>query len=119
MFEVTHELNPEKTNLWWLAGLGPLLPVMVILYTLSGIELEEIQSLRILGIPLDFELAFEIHLREVVPKAARSLVVVVSRKVTDFPRVLKTSFNERVLFILGALCRRVDVIGGVSFGFTG
>ena len=43
---------------------------------LGGVELEEIKSLRILGVTLDSELKFETHLREVVWKAATSLGVV-------------------------------------------
>ena len=44
--------------------------------TLGGAELEKIKCLGILGVTFDSKLTFEIHLREVVSKAARSLDVV-------------------------------------------
>ena len=37
--------------------------------TLGGAKLEEVKSLRILGVTLDSQLTFKTHLREVVPKA--------------------------------------------------
>ena len=46
---------------------------------LSAAELEEVKSLRILGLILDSKLTFETHLRYVVSKAARSLGVVPPR----------------------------------------
>ena len=66
--------------------------------TLGGDELEELKSLRILGVTLDSKLTFEIHLREVVSKTARSLVVV-RRVGKSFicPRVLKSCFTAYVL----------------------
>ena len=45
-------------------------------FTLGGAQLEEIKSLRVLGITLDSKLTFETHLREVVSKAARRVGVV-------------------------------------------
>ena len=44
--------------------------------TLGGSEHEKVNGLRILGVTLNCQLTFEIHLREVVSKAARSLGVV-------------------------------------------
>ena len=41
--------------------------------TLGGTELQEVNSLRILGVTLDSKLTFETHVREVVSKVARSL----------------------------------------------
>ena len=42
--------------------------------TLGGAELEELKSLRTFGATLDSKLTFEVHMLEVVSKAARSLV---------------------------------------------
>ena len=54
-------------------------------------ELEEVQSLRILGVTFDSKLTFEIQLREVVSKAARSLGVVrQAGQLFNCPRVLKS-----------------------------
>ena len=44
--------------------------------TIGGAELEEVKSLLILGVTLNFKLTFESHLREVVSTATRSLGVV-------------------------------------------
>ena len=66
--------------------------------TLGSAELEEIKSLRILGVTFDTKLKFDTHLREVVSKAARSLAVVRGAgNVFDCPRVLKSCFNAHVL----------------------
>ena len=43
--------------------------------TLGGTKFEEVRSLSLLGITLDSKLTFETHLREVLSKVARSLVV--------------------------------------------
>ena len=43
---------------------------------LDGAQLEEVKSLRFLGITLDYKLTFETHLREVVSKVTRSIGVV-------------------------------------------
>ena len=78
-----------------------------------------IKSLRILGIPLDSKLTFEINLREVESKAARSLSVVRrAGKLFDYPRVLKSCFNEYVLSSLEYCTFHVDVVIGVFFGFA-
>ena len=37
-------------------------------FTLGGVELEEVKSLRILGVTLDSKLTFETYLREAVSK---------------------------------------------------
>ena len=70
--------------------------------TLGGVELEEVKSLRILGVPFNSKLTFETHLREVVSKTARSLGVVRrTRKLYDCSRALKNCFNAYVLPKLG------------------
>ena len=54
--------------------------------------------MTIFGVTLDSKLTFEIHLREVVSKAARSLGVI--RRAGKFyhcPRVFKSCFNAYVL----------------------
>ena len=66
-------LNPKKQNPW-LAGLGPLLFVYSDI-TLGGAELEELETLRILGVTLDSKLTFESQLRKVESKATRNLGV--------------------------------------------
>ena len=67
----------------------------------DGTELEELKSLRILGVTLDSKLKFETHVREVGSKVARSLGVVRrAGKLLDCPRVLKSCFNAYVLFSL-------------------
>ena len=44
--------------------------------TLGSAEIEEVKSLSIRGVTLDFKLTFVTHLREVMLKAPRSLGVV-------------------------------------------
>ena len=39
---------------------------------IDGADLEEVKTLRVLGVTLDSKLTFEAHLREFVPKPARS-----------------------------------------------
>ena len=69
--------------------------------TLGGTELEEVKSLRILGMTFDSKLTFETHVREVASKAARSLGVVRHPgKLFDCPRVLNSCLNAYVLFSL-------------------
>ena len=51
-------LSPKKTKFMIVGRSGNL--------SVGGGELEEVKSLRILGVTLDFMLTFEIHLREVV-----------------------------------------------------
>ena len=66
-------------------------------FTLGDVELEKSNSLRILGITLDSKLTCEIHLREVVSKAAKSLGVMSrAEKVFDCPRILKSCFNAYI-----------------------
>ena len=89
-------LNYKKTKLivvsrsrTYASGYGNL--------TLGCAELEEV-SLRILGVSYDSKLTFEIHLREAVSKAARTLSVVRrTEKLFDCPRELKSYFNAYVL----------------------
>ena len=65
--------------------------------TLGGAELEEIKSLRILGVIFGSKLTFETHLREVVLNASRSLGVVrQAKKLFDCPLVLKSCCNASV-----------------------
>ena len=57
-------INPKKTksmmvSLSWTNALG------YGDFTLDGVELEEVKSLRILGVTLDSMFTFETHLREV------------------------------------------------------
>ena len=62
------------------------------------------QSFRILGVTLDSQLTFEIHLREVMTRTARSLSVVLQAgKLFDCRSELKRSFNARFVQ-LGVLC---------------
>ena len=69
--------------------------------TLSGAELEEVKSLRILGVTLDSKLTFETYLWVVVSKEAKSLGAVRrTGKLFDCPRVLKSCFNAYVSFSL-------------------
>ena len=63
--------------------------------TLSGAELEEVKSKRILGVTLDSKLTFKTHFREVVQKAAKSLGVALLA--FDCHRVVKSYFNAFVL----------------------
>ena len=63
--------------------------------TLGGTELEEIESLGILGATLDAMLTFEIILWEIVSKAARSLGVVLHTvKLFDWPRMSKNCLTH-------------------------
>ena len=87
-------LNPKKTKFMvvsrsWISasGYGELI--------LSSAELEEVKSLRILGITFVSKSTFVTHLREVVSKAARYLGVIRrSGKLFDCPHVLKGGFNH-------------------------
>ena len=66
--------------------------------TLGGVELEELKCLHIFGVTLDSKLTFEINLREVGSKAARSLgVVAQAGTLFDCSRVLKSCCNAHVL----------------------
>ena len=72
-------LNPKKTKSMVVSrsrtsapGYGEL--------TLGSAELEEAKSLHILGVTYDSKLTFEMHLREVVSKAARNLGVVAEQE---------------------------------------
>ena len=49
---------------------------------LGGAELEELNSLRILGVTFESKLTFKTHLQEVVSKAVRILGVVGRARVT-------------------------------------
>ena len=94
------KLNPKKTTSMmvslsrnYVSRYGDL--------TLGGADLEEVRSLRILGVTFDCKLTFDTHLREVVSKAVRSLSVVHrAGKIFGCPRVLKSCFNAYVLFSL-------------------
>ena len=93
MFEVAHELNPKNTKCK-VVSRSRTYALCYSDLTLSGVEIEELRSLRILWVTLDTMLPFETHLREVVSKVVRSLAVV--RRVEhlfDHPRVLMSFFN--------------------------
>ena len=86
-------LNPMKTKSMvvsrsriYAPGYGDL--------TISGAELEEVTSLRILGLTFDSKLTFKTHLREAVSKATKSLGVVLrAGKLFACPPVLKNGFD--------------------------
>ena len=85
-------LNPKKNKdmVALFSGNGDL--------TIGGVELEEIRSLRILGVTFDSKVTFETHLREVVSKAVMSLGVVHrAGNLFDCPRVLKNYYTIYVL----------------------
>ena len=69
VFEMAHG---AQQNLWWLAARFRAIASGYCDVT----ELEELKSLRILGVTLDSKLTFETHLRKVVSKAIRSLGIV-------------------------------------------
>ena len=101
------EISRSQTNA---PGYGEL--------TLVDAELEDVKSLRIIGATFNSMLAFEMHLREVVSKAARNLEVGRrAGKLIDCPRELKDCFNAYVVQF-GVLWLRVDVVGGVLFEFA-
>ena len=62
-------------------------------FTLEGAELEEVKSLRVLRITIDYKLKFDTHLREIVSKAAWSFGVRRAGRLFYCPRVLKNYFN--------------------------
>ena len=66
--------NPKKTNSMVVSRSRTYAPGYDDL-TLVGADLEELKSLRNLGVTFNSKLTFESHLREVVSKAARSLAV--------------------------------------------
>ena len=85
--------------------------------TLDSAELEDLQSLRILGVTVDSKFTFETHMWEVVSKAARILGVVPREgKLFECPRVLKSCFNAYVLSSL-EYCTPCDCRRRVSLGF--
>ena len=104
-----HGRQPVSDNcsrLWWLP--------------LGDAELEEVKSLHILGVTLDCNLKFETHLQEVASKATKSLGSrASSRKVIWLSTCAQELFQCICFVQLEALCHRVSVVGGVSFGFTG
>ena len=85
MFEVAHEAESQKgyRSQTYASCSDDL--------TLGSEELEEVKSLRILGVSFDSKLTFETHLCEVVSKAARSLAVVRwAGNLFDCSRVVKS-----------------------------
>ena len=89
-------LNPKKTKSMLNLCYGDL--------TLGGAEIKEVMRLRIFRVPLDSKLTFEIHLREVVSKAAISFGIVIrAEKLFECSHVLNTCFNAYALFNLSAL----------------
>ena len=65
--------------------------------TLGGPKIEKLKSVCILGVILDSKLTFEMHLWEVVSKAARNLGIIRrTGQLFDCPRVLR-GFNAYVL----------------------
>ena len=89
------KLNPKKTKFMVVSHSLANAPVCDDL-TLVGAELEELRSLRILGV---FRLlTFETYLREVVSKATSSMgVVLQAGKLFDCLHVLKSCFNAYVM----------------------
>ena len=87
--------------------------------TLGGADLEEVRSLCILEVTCYSKWTFVTHLRDVASKTVSSLGVVCrAGNLFDCPRSVKKCFNAYVLFNLGVLCPRVDVVFGVLFEFT-
>ena len=82
--------------------------------TLDDVDLEKVQSLRILGITLDSRLKFETHLQTVVPKAAKSLGVLLRAG-----HLYDCLFQCICVVQHGVLCPRVDVVEAVLCGFAG
>ena len=75
VFELAYLANPKKTKSVVVSRSHTGAPAYGHL-SLGGGELEEVKSLRILWVTLDSKLTFETHMRETVPKVARSLAVV-------------------------------------------
>ena len=91
------KLNPKKTKCIMVSRSRPYTPGYGGL-TLGGAELEEVKGLRILGVTFGCKFTFEIPLREVVSKVARSLDIVrQARKLFDCPHVLKICFSAYIL----------------------
>ena len=67
-------LNPKNTKSIVVSRSGTYAPDYCDI-TLSGADLEDGKSLRILGVILDSKLTFETHLREIVSKVVGSLGV--------------------------------------------
>ena len=82
--------------------------------TLGGTELEEVKSLRILGVTLDSKLTFEAHLREVVLKAARSVEHKSYLIVLVCPRAVSMHMSCPSWSIEPC----VDIVCGISFEFA-
>ena len=89
---MAHEVNRKKT----ISVVISRFRAIVLGY--GGTELEEVKSMRILGVIFYSKWTFEIHLRELVPEAARNQEIVLRvGKLFDCPRVLKSCFNAYVL----------------------
>ena len=90
-------LNLKKTKSMMMSGS----PTYVAGYSglnLGGAKLEEVRSLRIVGVTLDSKLIFETHLHEVASKTA-TIVCVMRRagELFDFPHVLNSCLNAYIL----------------------
>ena len=81
--------------------------------TLGGTELEEVKSLRILGVTLDSKLTFEAHLRQVVLNAARSVKHKSYLIVLVCPRAVSIHMSCPSWSIEPC----VDIVCGISFEF--
>ena len=68
-------LTPKRTK-FMAVSLSPTSAPGYRDFTLGGTELEEVKSLRILGVTFDSTLTFETYLWEIVSKAVRNLRVV-------------------------------------------
>ena len=109
------KLNPEKMKSmavsWYRTnafGYGDL--------SLGGAELEEVKSLHILGVTINCESTFMTHLREVVPKAARSLDVV---RLYLIVYVCSRAVSMRMFCLAWNIMPRVDFVCRDSFGLPG
>ena len=87
---------------------------------LGGARLQEVKSLRVLGVTLESHLPFKNHLREAVSKAARSSGVVCrAGKLLGCLRELKNCFNA---FVMSSLEYYVPVRSSHEYflgGFAG
>ena len=77
-------------------------------------ELEEVKSLRILGVTLDSKLTFETYLREFVSKAARSMVSCAEQESYSVVHVCSRAVSMHMFFQLSVFCAPVWISSAES-----
>ena len=83
--------------------------------TLNGAELEEVKSLRILGMTFDSNLMFETHLRKVVSKKPLALVSCVGQESYLIAHMCSRAVS---MHMFCSIVAQLYFVCGVSFKFA-